>query len=346
MKYPAIKYLLPYSAVPFAYLSFVLGGYWSYAIPMYAFLFIPLIDMALPMDKYNFTKEEESSQKSNIFYTFILYGLVPLQYLFLYLYLNAVTSPTVTLFEIVGMTLGMGIISGNIVNLAHELGHRKNMFKQFMSKLSLMQILMMDFFIYHNHVHHRWVATDNDPGSADRGENFYSFFIKDVIGNTISAWKVEVKRLAGKKYPPITWANQLLQYSVCQGLFLYVIFYFYGMEGLIYTLICSVFAHFVLSQLNYIQHYGLRRKKKDNGKYEKPGLEHAWNNPSFWSSAMLFTLPRHSDHHYKSSIPYQLLKEYEGSPQHPFGYPAMMLICLFPPLWFDIMDPLLDERGV
>jgi len=169
MRYPAIKYLLPYSAVPFAFLSFVLGGYWSYSIPLYAFIFIPIMDCVLPMDTYNFTKEEEEKAKSDMFYTFILYGLVPLQYLFLYMYLNAVTNPTVTWFEIVGMTLSMGVISGNIVNLAHELGHRKNMFKQFMAKLSLMQILMMDFFIYHNHVHHRWVGTENDPASAKRG---------------------------------------------------------------------------------------------------------------------------------------------------------------------------------
>ena len=343
MKYPAIKYLLPYSAVPLVYLSFTMGGLWSYSIVLYAFIFIPLMDVLLPMDTYNFTKEEESTHKKKNIYTFFLYGLIPLQYIFLYVYLNAVTNPTVTLLEIVGMTLGMGVISGNIVNLAHELGHRKNMFKQIMAKLSLMQILMMDFFIYHNHTHHKWVATDKDPGSADRGENFYSFFIKDVFGNVVSAWKVEVKRLNGKNYPPITWANQLIQYSICQGLFLYVILYFYGMEGLMFTSICSLFAHFVLSQLNYIQHYGLRRKKRVNGKYEKPGLEHAWNNPSFWSSAMLFQLSRHSDHHYKASIPYQVLKDYKGSPRHPFGYPLMMIIALIPPLWFKVVDPSLDE---
>ena len=343
MRYSAIKYLLPYTAVPFAILSFVLGGYWSYSIPIYAFIFIPLIDFILPEDVYNFTKEEEDKAKSNMFYTFILYGLVPLQYIFLYLYLSAVTSPTITLFEIIGMTLGMGVISGNIVNLAHELGHRKNMFKQFMAKLSLMQILMMDFFIYHNHIHHRWVGTENDPGSAKRGENFYYFFAKDVIGNTIGAWRVEVKRLANKNYPPITWANQLLQYSICQGVFLYIILHFFGFSGLAYTLICSFFAHFVLSQLNYIQHYGLRRKKNKNGKYEKVSDNHSWNNPSFWSSAMLFTLPRHSEHHNKASIPYQILKELEYAPRHPFGYPTMMILCLIPPLWFYIMNPLVIE---
>jgi alkane 1-monooxygenase len=320
-----------------------MGGIYTFCVVIYGFVFIPLMDVLLPMDTYNFTKEEESTHKKKNIYTFFLYGLIPLQYIFLYMYLNAVLNPSVTLLEIVGMTLSMGVISGNIVNLAHELGHRKNRFKQIMAKLSLMQILMMDFFIYHNHIHHKWVGTDKDPGSAKRGENFYLFFFQDVCGNTISAWEAEVKRLAGKKYPPITWANQILQYSICQGAFLYIITLLFGFEGLGYTLICSFFGHFVLSQLNYIQHYGLRRKKHKNGKYEKVTYRHAWNNPSFWSSVMLFQLSRHSDHHYKASIPYQVLKEHEDSPHHPFGYPVMMLLALFPPLWFYIMNPLVKE---
>jgi len=345
MRYPSIKYLLPYTVIPLAFLSFASGGLWSYSIPVYTFVLIPIIDVVLPKDTYNFNEEEKKSANSNMLYSYILYGLVPLQYIFLFLFLEGVTNPECTIFEIIGMTLGMGIISGNLVNLAHELGHRKNRFKQFLAKVSLMQILMMDFFIYHNNVHHKWVATEKDPASAKKGDNFYVFLFKDIFGSASAAWNVEARRLYRKGHSSFSWANQVLQYYLCEFIFLALVTWLFAWQGLVFTLICSFFAHFVLSQLNFIQHYGLRRKLKENGNYERPNLGHSWNSPSFWSSAMLFTLPRHSDHHFKSSIPYQTLTQYEDSPHHPYGYPTMMILCLIPPLWYKIMDPILEKRA-
>jgi alkane 1-monooxygenase len=53
---------------------------------------------------------------------------------------------------------------------------------------------------------------------------------------------------------------------------------------------------------------------------------------------ILLELTRHSDHHYLASRKYQLLRHFEESPQLPAGYPAMMVLALFPPLWFRVMD--------
>jgi alkane 1-monooxygenase len=58
---------------------------------------------------------------------------------------------------------------------------------------------------------------------------------------------------------------------------------------------------------------------------------------------LLFELSRHSDHHYQASRKYQLLRHHEEAPQMPTGYPGMILLAMFPPLWFQVMHKRMTE---
>ena len=58
---------------------------------------------------------------------------------------------------------------------------------------------------------------------------------------------------------------------------------------------------------------------------------------------MLFELTRHSDHHYMASRKYQVLRHFDQSPQMPTGYPGMMVLSLFPPLWFKVMHEHIEK---
>jgi len=49
-------------------------------------------------------------------------------------------------------------------------------------------------------------------------------------------------------------------------------------------------------------------------------------------------LTRHSDHHYQSDKKYQLLDHHDEAKQLPYGYPASMVLSLFPPLWYKLMN--------
>jgi alkane 1-monooxygenase len=40
---------------------------------------------------------------------------------------------------------------------------------------------------------------------------------------------------------------------------------------------------------------------------------------------------------------YQMLNQYEYSPQLPNGYPGMILVALVPKLWFKLMDQKLND---
>ena len=100
----------------------------------------------------------------------------------------------------------------------------------------------------------------------------------------------------------------------------------------------------LLETVNYIEHYGLQRKQLKPKVYEAVSPKHSWNSNHIFGRLMLFELSRHSDHHYRSSRKYQVLRSLEHSPQMPAGYPAMMLLALVPPLWFRVMNKQLEKE--
>jgi alkane 1-monooxygenase len=95
----------------------------------------------------------------------------------------------------------------------------------------------------------------------------------------------------------------------------------------------------LLETVNYIEHYGLERRKKENGIYERTMPEHSWNSNHVIGRIVLFELSRHSDHHYIASRKYQVLRHHDGAPQMPTGYPGMMILSLISPAWYAVMNP-------
>jgi alkane 1-monooxygenase len=105
----------------------------------------------------------------------------------------------------------------------------------------------------------------------------------------------------------------------------------------------SFFAFSLLELVNYIEHYGMKRKILENGRFERVTALHSWNASHIVSNFLLFQLQRHSDHHANAYKPFQVLNHYEESPQLPSGYSAMIILALFPPLWFKVMDKRLAD---
>jgi alkane 1-monooxygenase len=97
----------------------------------------------------------------------------------------------------------------------------------------------------------------------------------------------------------------------------------------------------LLEIVNYVEHYGLERRKRANGRYEPVQPHHSWNSNHRMTNFLLINLQRHSDHHYQPSRRFPVLQAYseDDAPQLPYGYPLMVLAALVPPLWFSIMNP-------
>ncbi|MGM7374453.1 fatty acid desaturase, partial [Acinetobacter baumannii] len=90
--------------------------------------------------------------------------------------------------------------------------------------------------------------------------------------------------------------------------------------------------------INYIEHYGLLRQKKENGQYERTMPEHSWNNNNVVTNLFLYQLQRHSDHHAYPTRPFQALRHFDEAPELPSGYASMLLPAMIPSWWFKMMD--------
>jgi len=334
-----LKYGSVYFSITIIVLSLIYGGVWVFVAPIYVFMLIPILELILPYSEVNLEKAEEEMAKKDIKYDLMIWSVVPLQYTLLFFFLVRVGDASLTWWEITGMVFSFGIACGVLgINAAHELGHRNTWYEQTMSKMLLLTSLYTHFFIEHNRGHHKNVSTDEDPASSRYGETIYAFFIRSVRDSWFSAWHLETERL--KKTNTAFWSlqNEMLVLQVLQLLFVAAIGVIFGWKPMLLFVASGTIGFLLLETVNYIEHYGLRRKKIDDAYYEKVMPVHSWNSNHPIGRIMLFELTRHSDHHYMASRKYQVLRHFNDSPQMPTGYPGMMVLSFFPPLFFSVMD--------
>jgi alkane 1-monooxygenase len=194
------------------------------------------------------------------------------------------------------------------------------------------------FFIEHNRGHHVRVATPEDPASARLGESFYGFLPRTVIGSLRSAWELERVRLARLQRPALSTRNDILGAWAMTVVLFAALTVGFGLVVLPYLLLQAVVGFSLLEVVNYLEHYGLLRQKREDGRYERTRPEHSWNSNSAASNVLLYHLQRHSDHHANPIRRYQALRHVEEAPQLPTGYAGMILLAVIPPLWRRVMD--------
>ena len=131
-------------------------------------------------------------------------------------------------------------------------------------------------------------------------------------------------------------------YTIVQLLLIGVVAWYFGIVVLLAFFVACTIGILQLETVNYIEHYGLMRKKDQDGRYERVNHTHSWNSDHIIGRVLLFELSRHSDHHFNGSKHYQTLLSLPQSPQMPTGYPGMMLFSLITPLWFRYMNPKVD----
>jgi alkane 1-monooxygenase len=343
MSFRRSKYLMVYLTPLVVGLSLFSTGLWTFLAVVTLFGILPLLELFTNGSTENLSAAEEEIAKQDRFYDGLLYSLVPVQYLLLALFLYRVTYEPLTDLELTGLTLSMGMSCGVLgINAAHELGHRHTPLEQAMSKWLLLSSLYMHFFIEHNRGHHKHVSTDDDPASSRYGETVYAFFIRSVRDSWLSAWRLEAARLRKKRVPLFSWQNEMVRFQVYQAGFLLLILLVLGLKPALLFMAAATVGFLLLEAVNYIEHYGLRRRKTENG-YERPLPVHSWNSNHPLGRLVLLELSRHSDHHYMASRKYQVLRHFDESPQMPTGYPGMILLALVPPLWFRVMHQKIEQ---
>ncbi len=334
-----MKYLLAFSIPLIGVIGFYFQGIYSYAALIYAFGFIPLAEIFLPTDKQNYTTEHIKNRQHNKIFDLFLYLNIPIIYGCIGYVILLITTERLATYELVGVTLSLGVILGaNGINVAHELGHRKTLYEKIFAKLLLIPSHYTHFYIEHNHGHHLHVSTPDDPSTAKYNQNLYAFWFQTITGTYKKAWQIQIKLNKNDKRPFYSLKNDMLWFTIIHICYLAIAYYLFGTLLLWVLIVAGIIGLLLLETINYIEHYGLKRKQMTSGRFERVSEKHSWNSNHIVGRIVLYELTRHSDHHYKSQKKYQILEYHDESPQLPYGYPTSMVLSIFPPLWFAIMN--------
>ncbi|HEY2715218.1 MAG TPA: alkane 1-monooxygenase [Solirubrobacterales bacterium] len=321
------------------------GGFWFLG-PVLVFGAFPVLDFVVGLDASNPPDSVLKFLEQDRYYRWCTYLFIPIQYAGLILACAEWGSGDLSIVESIGLALTMGVVGGIAINTAHELGHKRAASEKWLSRVALAQTGYGHFFIEHNRGHHVRVATPEDPASSRLGESFWAFLPRTVSGSLRSAWEIETARL--DRLGEIHWTlrNDVLNAWAMTVVLFAALAVAFGPIVLPYLVLQAVIGFSLLEVVNYLEHYGLLRQRKEDGRYERCRPDHSWNSNNVASNVLLYHLQRHSDHHANPTRRYQALRHVEEAPQLPTGYAGMIVLAWFPPLWRRVMDPrLLDHYG-
>lgn len=303
------------------WINFILGG-----------TLYPLIDSF----KFKERIRNEETNLLSINDNFLIW-IYSYTHIFILMYaLYHVSEGKFQVWEALGLVLSLATVIGGVgIPAAHELIHSTSKMDRGLGLFLLSSVLYMHFRIEHIHGHHKNVATPKDPATARYNESLWFFIIRSFWGQIRNAVKIEQARVSnsGGKLK-----NRFHIYMIIQLALIYVIWIAFGLNATIVFIAQASLGIFFLETINYIEHYGLERKLKPNGKYEKVSICHSWNTGSLLTNALFFNLGFHSDHHMHPSTKYRKLSDCKDAPQLPAGYITMILVASFPPLWKKIMN--------
>ncbi|WP_067720298.1 alkane 1-monooxygenase [Nocardia yamanashiensis] len=306
--------------------------------PIIVLIVIPVLDWVVGEDGSNPKDEDYELLSNDRYYRWCTYLFLPVQLVGLVIASAMWAGSDLSVVDKLGLAATLGFVSGIGINAAHELGHRSEQLERWLSKIALAQSGYGHFFVEHNRGHHARVATPTDPASARLGESLWEFLPRSVIGGFRSGIGIERDRLRRKGHRWFSIHNHILQaWSMTLVLFGTLIAIF-GWALLPWLLLQAVIGVGLLETVNYVEHYGLLRRRRPNGRWARTSPRDSWNSDRLVTNIFLFHLQRHSDHHANPGRRYQTLRTSEEAPQLPAGYATMLLLAAVPPLWRYVMD--------
>ncbi len=333
----AIIPLLPFVAWGLYELTGV-GAFWWLG-PVVVFVLFPVLDTVVGVDPSNPPDSVLKWLEQDRYYRYCTYLFLPLLYAALIFGCWMWADGGLSVIDNIGLAVTLGMVSGIAIADAHELGHKRDSLERWLSKIALAPTAYGHFYIEHNRGHHVRVSTPEDPASARMGESFYAFWPRTVIGSLRSAWRLERERFERLESSPWTLRNDLFSAWTMTVVLFGGLIAVFGVAVVPYLALQAVLGFSLLEVVNYLEHYGLLRQHREDGRYERCRAAHSWNSNNVASNVLLYHLQRHSDHHANPVRRYQALQHKEEAPQLPTGYAGMIVLATVPPLWRRVVDP-------
>jgi alkane 1-monooxygenase len=315
------------------------GEWLMWLTPLVVYGLVPLLDLLLGEDRNNPPEALVPALERDGWYRWLTWLAVPAVWLTVIAATWLAVRGGLSLFGWLGLAVSAGWTSGAGINVAHELGHKKEALERWLARFALAPACYGHFVVEHVRGHHRDVATPEDPASSRFGESYYRFMLREIPGAFRRSWGLERDRLAGLGRSVFDIRNENLQAWGLSAVFWGGLLLALGPAVLPFMVVQAVFAYSLLSAANYVEHYGLLRARRADGRYERTAPRHSWNSNHVVSNLLLYQLQRHSDHHAWPARRYQSLRHFDEAPQLPTGYFGMFILALVPPLWRRVMDP-------
>lgn len=317
------------------------GGWYLLLPPLGTWWLYAMLDAAI--GRYSENADPDTPENDLFWYRLITLIWFPIQVVMIFGMIWYVTGAShLSLAEKFGVFFGVGVLSGAVgIVYAHELMHQSNRSERWLADLLLATVLYSHFRTEHLLVHHPYVGTTRDAVTARYNEGFHRYFFRVIRESPVSAWRAEKAMLARRGLSVLDGSNPFWRYGALQLTFCILAVLIGGWLGLALFAFQALIAIWQLELTNYVEHYGLTRKHLGDGKYERVMPRHSWNADHRASNWLLINLQRHSDHHYKPARRFPLLQTYpdDEAPQLPFGYPAMTVAAMIPPVWRRVMNP-------
>ncbi len=228
--------------------------------------------------------------------------------------------------------------------VGHELIHRRTNWERRIGEFLLSSASYPQYATEHVYIHHALVGTPYDVGSAPKGESFWRYLPREIVSNLVNSWNVARERLARRRLTMWHYSNPFWFYGIGVAFWYGLVIWMGGIWAVPVFAFLGLSCVFSMKISNYFQHYGLRRVRLENGRWEKIMPRHSWSADWKFSNWMMFNSQRHADHHAVASRQYPLLQvNLDESPELPGTYADMMNIVLKPKRWFEKMDPLVDQ---
>ena len=340
----SLPYFLSLGVFPFMAIAAVQGSWWI-AAP-YLYFMIPDVFDAMSgadegnMDPRHTIDRQLSWYKVSCWAWGILWPVT-----FVFCLWQMFLSDHLALFEIILMAFVLTTVGQVSFIVGHELIHRRAVWERRLGEVILASVSYPTYASEHIFVHHSLVGTPGDPGSAPKGVSFWRYLPREIRSNFTGAWAFERQRLTRRRLPVWHYTNPFWRYVGVTAAW-YVLMYWMGGPWAVlgYVILCTCII-MSMKLINYVQHYGLRRIRLPNGRYERVQPWHSWSAAYKLSNWFFFNMQRHPDHHIAPGRRYPLLQHCgpDAAPQLPGTYVEMAGLAVRPRRWFDKMDPRVDR---
>jgi alkane 1-monooxygenase len=303
---------------------------WFWPALLWMVLLAPAIDRLIPESPDPVTGEgPDSGMISTVLLILVLFPVMAL----------AVRTLANTGFGLTWVVafLAFGLLLGQVgMVAAHDLIHRRHRWVVWLGQAYFTLCAFGHHASAHKLIHHVHVATPRDPNTPRKGRTIYGFIPEAWWKSFRAAWYAESRRRNMGFPTPFA-------FYICGALAVALtMFLWQGLAGLLIWMLLAFYASSQMLAADYVQHYGLWRKRKPDGRFEPVTPRHSWDTPGAFTAVMMFHAGRHADHHAHPYRPYPALRDLDRAPVHPFSVASMVVIALIPPLWRKLVHPRLD----